>query len=229
MSANTPDLTRRAYARTNLQTIGQRAALLRALVPNVRSIAELCCGDCRPQAALYRRALGITSFRGLELVPAIVTMNRQHGVDCVLGDALDPAVLGQFLAFEVTFFGPPLSAGCDGHSILAFNAVTPPFAAFAQLFLAALRYQGLLVCIAPNTTTMGDVRRLYQQVRAGRPDVGLAAIHYSYATVTGLGQSTAARLKYVELWFSPVLGDQWQVWNSGQQVQIAPERIDHEA
>lgn len=219
MSANTPDLTRRGYARTNIQTIGQRAAMLRVLVPQVRSVAELCCGDCRVQDALYRRALGLTAFRGLDLVPDIVAMNRRHSVDCVLGNALDHAVLRQFLAFDVVFFGPPLSADCDGHTILAFDAVTPPFAAFTQLFLADLGYPGLLVCLAPNTTTMGDIRRLYQLVRAGRPDVGLAAIHYSYATTTGHGQATESRLKYVELWFSPALGDLWQVWHSGQPAQ----------
>jgi hypothetical protein len=40
---NTPDLRRTGYARTNRQTIAQRAALIRELLPAARSIAELCC------------------------------------------------------------------------------------------------------------------------------------------------------------------------------------------
>jgi len=38
-----------AFARTNVQTIAQRADLLRELLPHVRAIGELCCGDCSRQ------------------------------------------------------------------------------------------------------------------------------------------------------------------------------------
>ena len=53
-SYNTPDLHRAGYARTNRQTIEQRAALIRELLPATRSIAELCCGDCTAQWEIYR-------------------------------------------------------------------------------------------------------------------------------------------------------------------------------
>jgi hypothetical protein len=48
----TPNLTRRAFARTNLQTITQRAALLQQLLPGLASIAEICCGDALDPEAL---------------------------------------------------------------------------------------------------------------------------------------------------------------------------------
>jgi len=56
VNTNLPGHTRQGYqlpteahstfARTNVQTIAQRAALLRELLPDVRAIGELCCGDC---------------------------------------------------------------------------------------------------------------------------------------------------------------------------------------
>ena len=88
---------------------------------------------------------------------------------------------------DVIFFGPPLSAGCDGHRALAFDAVQPGYAAFADLFLGQLGYTGTLVCIGPKTTHMGAIRRLYERIRARRDDFGLRLIHHSYATVTGAG------------------------------------------
>ncbi len=112
---NTPDLDRAGFARTNRQTIGQRAALIRALLPETRSIAELCCGDCTAQWELYQETLPGLTFCGLDVAPAIVAANQAAGVPCLLGDALDPAVLRRFLAYDVVFFGPTLSAGCDGH------------------------------------------------------------------------------------------------------------------
>jgi hypothetical protein len=214
---NTPDLRRASFARTNRQTIAQRAALIRALLPATRSIAELCCGDCGAQWEIYRETLPGLIFCGLDVAPAIVAANRAAGVPCILGDALDPAVLQRFLADDVVFFGPPLSAGCDGHQALAFDAVHPGFAAFADLFLGQLGYAGTLVCIGPKTTNMGDIRRLYDRMRGQQADIGLRLIHYSYAAVTGAGIPTEPRLKYLELWFSSRLPDTWEVRRSGCQ------------
>ncbi len=204
---NTPDLHRAGLARTNRQTIYQRAALIHELLPETRSIAELCCGDCTAQWAIYRDALNGPAFCGLDVAPAIVAANRAAGVPCVCGDALDPAALGPFLAYDVIFFGPPLSVGCDGHRALAFEAVQPGYAALSDLLLGELRYDGTLVCIGPKTTHMGAIRRLYDRIRARRGDFGLRLIHHSYATVTGAGTPTPPRLKYVELWFSNRLSD----------------------
>jgi hypothetical protein len=211
----TPDLDRRAFARTNAQTIGQRGALLRELVPGLQSVAELCCGDCSRQAEVYRHELGIERYRGLDLEPEIVAANRSHGIDCVHGDVLDPTVLRSFLSFEALFYGPPLSVDCDGHRLLSFREVTPSFSGFARLLLGELRYDGLLVCIAPRGTSLGDARFLYEQIRAVRPDYGLRLIHHSFSTVTGAGEIHPPRLKYVELWFSNRLEDRWEVRESG--------------
>lgn len=46
---NTPDPQRAGFARTNRQTITQRAALMRELLPQTRRIAEVCCDDCTAQ------------------------------------------------------------------------------------------------------------------------------------------------------------------------------------
>ncbi|MCL4298446.1 MAG: hypothetical protein KJ077_22105 [Anaerolineae bacterium] len=209
--SHTPDLTRKAFARTNPQTIAQRVALLRELLPGVNSIAELCCGDCTRQALAYRRELGIERYRGLDLVPEIVAANQAQGIDCLWGDVLDPMVLGHFLDFEVIFYGPPLSVACDGHRLLAFREVVPGYADVARLLLGKLRYQGTLICICPNSTTPGDARWLSDQIKAARPDFGLRLFHASYATVTGSGIETEPRLKYVELWFSNRLADAWEM------------------
>ncbi len=124
-------------------------------------------------------------------------------------------MLRSFLAYDAIFFGPPLSAGCDGHHALAFDAVQPGFAAFSDLLLGELNYDGTLVCIGPKTTTMGDIRRLYDRIRPRRADFGLRLIHYSYATITGRGIAHEPRLKYVELWFSNRLPDVWEARWSG--------------
>lgn len=221
-SYNTPDPQRAGFARTNRQTIEQRAALICELLPATRSIAELCCGDCAAQWALYRAALPGLTFCSLDVAPTIVAANRAVGVPCILGDALDPDVLRPFLTYDVVFFGPPLSAGCDGHHALAFDVVQPGFATFTDLFLGRLGYTGTLVCIGPKTTHMGDIRRLYDRVRAQRTDIGLRLIHYSYATVTGGGSPHELRLKYVELWFSSRLPDAWEVRRSGPDASPAP-------
>jgi hypothetical protein len=209
--AHTPDLTKKAFARTNLQTITQRVALLHELLPGITSIAELCCGDCTQQASVYRRELGIARYRGLDLVPEIVTANQVQGIDCLCGDVLDPAILGPFLDFEVIFYGPPLSVACDGHRLLTFRDVVPDYATVARLLLGELGYQGTLVCVCPNSTTPGDARWLYDQIQAIRPDVGLRLCHSSYATITSSGLKTEPRLKYVELWFSNRLADAWEM------------------
>jgi hypothetical protein len=213
MSYRTPDLSKRAFARTNPQTIAQRVAILRELLPGVKSIAEICCGDCSQQLAAYRRELGVEVYRGLDIQPEIVAANRALGIDCVCGDALAEITLRQFLAFEVIFFGPPLSIDCDGHQLLSFREVTPGYTAFVQLLLGEFGYNGTLVCICPKATTMGDVRRLYHQVRALREDFGLRLVYSSYATVTGEGDETEPRLKYLEVWFPNRLEDSWEIRN----------------
>lgn len=209
--ARTPDLTRKAFARTNPQTIAQRVILLHELLPGVASIAELCCGDCTRQAAAYRRELGVGRYRGLDLVAEIVAANQAQGIDCLCGNVLDRAVLRCFLDFEVIFYGPPLSIECDGHRLLAFREVVPGYDEVAHLLLGELGYNGTLVCICPNSTTPGDARWLYDQIKTARPDFGLRLFHASYATVTGSGIETEPRLKYVELWFSNRLADTWEM------------------
>ncbi len=209
-----PDLDRAGFARTNRQTIRQRVAILRELLPHATSIAEICCGDCARQWTAYRKALDIARYRGLDLHPEIVAVNCARGIECVQGDALDPAVLAQFCNFDVIFFGPPLSVDCDGHSLLTFRRVAPGFDAFLRVMLGELHYEGAVVCIGPNTTTMGDVQWLYSRAHDLRADVGLRLIHYSIATVTGHDEVTEPRLKYVELWFSTRLEDVWEVKES---------------
>jgi hypothetical protein len=216
MSTNhrVPDLSKRSFARTNRQTIHQRVALLRELLPTTRSIAEICCGDCTQQWETYPQLPSFERYRGLDIHPDIVAANQAQGIDCVRGDAMDPTALAQFLDFDVIFFGPPLSVDCDGHSLLEFRQVVPGFDDFSRLLLGELNYDGTLVTICPKGTTMGDVRRLYQQIREVRDDVGLRLIHYSVATLTGHGEVTEPRLKYVELWFSSQLDDAWEVRTS---------------
>lgn len=200
-----------AFARTNVQTIAQRADLLRELLPHVHTIGELCCGDCSRQWTLYRQTFPGVMYRGLDVDPRIVAVNQAQGTDCVCADVLNPTALRTFLTCDVLFFGPPLSRACDGHNLLAFREVVPAYANFAHLLWSKLGYTGTLICICPNTTTIGDVRRLYSQTRAVRPDVNLRLLHYSYATHTGHDEVTPLRLKYVELWFSTVLPDAWEV------------------
>ncbi|MBP6789649.1 MAG: hypothetical protein KA170_18825 [Candidatus Promineofilum sp.] len=204
-----PDLDR-PFARTNVQTIAQRVGLLRELLPDVRAIGELCCGDCRAQWATYRRELPIERYHGLDLHPGVVAANRSAGIDCVQGDALEPGALRPFLGDDVLFFGPPLSVNCDGHTLLPFRAVTPGYADLVTLLFGQLGYDGTLVCIAPRATTPGDMRWLYETATAANPGVGLRLIHHSYATLTGAGEPHEPRLKYVELWLSTRLPDRWE-------------------
>jgi hypothetical protein len=123
--------------------------------------------------------------------------------------------LRRFISDEVIFFGPPLSEDCDGHRLLSFAEVRPSFADFARLLLGALHYGGALVCICPNTTTMGDITHLHRAIRDIRPDINLRQIHHSYSTLTGGNEITDLRLKYIELWFSSKLEDLWEVRESG--------------
>lgn len=216
MKANyrTPDFSRQSFARTNRQTIAQRATILRRLAPGLRSVAEICCGDCSRQKQVYTDELGISQIRGLDLEATIVAQNRARGIDCYQGDALSIDSLRRFAQDDVVFFGPPLSEACDGHRGLDFDEVQPAYRDFARLFLGELCYDGLLVCICPKTTDMGSITRLYQDIRAYRPDVNLPLIHYSYTTLTGNDEVTELRLKYVELWFSSQHEDLWEVLES---------------
>jgi hypothetical protein len=209
-----PDPDNPNFARTNIQTIHQRAAILRELLPDTKSIAEICCGDCSEQDRIYREVLGIGKYVGLEIQPEIVELNRSRGVSCICGDALDKGVLQTLLGFDVIFYGPPLSVHCDGHHLLGFREIVPSYRDFVSLLLGELNYTGTLVCICPKDTTMGHVRILYEQAKRLRGDFGLRFINYSYSTVTGSGETTELRLKYVELWFSSLLEDSWEVRES---------------
>lgn len=202
------------FARTNPQTIQQRAKLLQELVPGIQSIGELCCGDCSDQKRVYTEQLGISRYTGLDLEQGIQALNRSKGIECLCGDVTNPEILRQFLGHDVLFFGPPLSVACDGHQLLSYREVVPGFEPFARLLLGELGYSGLFVVIGPNSMTMGDITRLYQEIQLVRPDVHLRLIHHSYSTITGYGDVTEPRLKYIELWFSPTLADEWEVRES---------------
>jgi hypothetical protein len=209
-----PDLNRKTFARTNSQTIAQRVALMLELAPNTHSITEVCCGDGTRQCQAYTSALSLHSFRGLDIEPNIAASNRKQGVQCICGNALDKECLRQFIQDDVIFFGPPLSENCDAHHLLVFNEVLPGFGDFARLLLGELNYSGLLVCICPNTTSMGNITQLYRDIHRYRPDVNLRLIHHTYSTITGNDEVTEMRLKYIELWFSNQLADLWEVRES---------------
>ena len=210
---NLPDI-HHPFARTNIQTIQQRAGLLKELHPGISSIAEICCGDCQHQDNIYRAELGIQRFRGLDLSRDVVALNHSRHIPCDYGDALDSAVMRSFLDFDAIFFGPPLSEDCDGHHLIAFQDVIPGYSAFTRLMMQELNYQGILVLIGPRTTTLGDAQWIDHQVRTIRPDYGLRLLHYSYSSVTGQGEPTELRLKYVELWYQVGLEPQWEVRES---------------
>jgi hypothetical protein len=209
-----PDLTRRSFARTNAETIAQRVVLLDEFVPGVGSIAEICCGDCSRQHKVYTSKLGVRTFRGLDLEPAIVAALQAKGIECYQGNALDVNVVRRFICDGVIFFGPPLSETCDGHRLIEFDEVRPGYADFTRLLLGELHYDGLLVCICPNTTNLGDITQLFYEIRAIRSDLNLRLIHKSFSTLTGNDEVTELRLKYVELWFSTQLEDLWEMRES---------------
>jgi len=210
---NLPDI-HRPFARTNIQTIRQRAGLLKELYPGVSSIAEICCGDCQNQYNIYRSELEIQRFRGLDLSPDVIALNRSHHVPCDYGDALDPRAMQPFLDYDVIFFGPPLSEDCDGHHLIAFRDVKPGFLAFSTLLMGQLNYQGLIVLIGPRSTTIGDAQWIDHQVRAIRSNHGLRLLHHSYSPITGQGESTELRLKYVELWYQAGIEPHWEIRES---------------
>ena len=210
----TPNLTRKSFARTNSQTILQRISLLKEFVPSVNSIAEICCGDCTKQFQAYSNYLNVQTYRGLDIETSIVAATQKQGIECYCGDALDLSMLLKFAKDDVIFFGPPLSIECDGHQILQFSEVQPSYYDFARLLLAELKYSGMFICICPNSTTMGDVAKLHYQIRSYRKDLNLPVIHYSYSTITGNDEPTELRLKYIELWFSDKHGDSWEVRES---------------
>lgn len=210
MRYQVPDPEQRSFARTNIQSIRQRAALIQELLPGTRTIADLCCGDCSAQDAVYRAELGVEQYVGLDIQPEIVAANRSRGITCVQGDALDENVVRPFAGFDVIFFGPPLSIDCDGHRGLGFREVVPGYADFARLLMVDLQFHGTLVCIGPKTTHLGDARWLCDQIWRQRPEVNLRLIHHSHSTVTGSGAVTEPRLKYVELWLSTRLANAWE-------------------
>lgn len=93
MNYQTPDFSRRAFARTNAHTITQRVQLLQEHVPEARAIAELCCGDCYRQWHAYTGMGSEIRFLGLDIEPDIVAHNRARGIPCLQGDVLDREVL----------------------------------------------------------------------------------------------------------------------------------------
>lgn len=188
---------------------------MKELLPGTRAIADLCCGDCSAQNAIYRAELDVAEYVGLDILPEIVAANRSKGIKCVLGDALDESVVRPFAAFDVIFFGPPLSVDCDGHRGLGFRDVVPGYAEFARLLMVELQFNGTLVCIGPKTTHLGDAQWLCDQIRRQRSEVNLRLIHHSHSTVTGSGAQTEPRLKYVELWLSTRLANTWESRKSG--------------
>jgi hypothetical protein len=208
-----PDLNH-PFARTNIQTIQQRAGLLRELLPGISSVAEICCGDCQAQYQLYRAELGIGRFLGLDLSADVVALNRSRNIPCEQGSALDPFVMRKFLDFDAIFFGPPLSIDCDGYHLISFRDVRPDYFSFSNLLLDELQYQGLLVLIGPRSTTIGDAQWLDHHIRAARSDYRLRLVHYSHASITWQGTPTEMRLKYVELWFQVGDGQAWEVRDS---------------
>jgi hypothetical protein len=207
----TPDHSRSSFARTNTRTIGHRVTLLRSLLPGIRSVAEICGGDCSAQAEAYRCELGIERFLAVDIDPEIAAQNQQRGVPTLCADALDATAMGVLRECDVVFFGPPLSEACDGHRLLDFDEVRPGFSDFARMLLGVLSYDGLFVCIGPRTTDMGDIRKLHRVVKSERPDYGLTLIHHSFSNITSRGERTEPRCKYIELWFSAQLGDRWEV------------------
>lgn len=175
----------------------------------MRAIGEICCGDCACQHATYSELLVLDRYVGLDLDPVIVAANRKRGIECLRGDTLDATVMRSFLACDVLFFGLPLSQNCDGHSLLSFRGTAPGYDDFCALLYGRLGYTGTIVCIAPKQTRLGDVQWLHSQVTRHTLAVNLPLIHWNHATVTGGGEATLPRLKYVGIWLSPRLENRW--------------------
>ena len=215
----TPDHNQASFATTNSQTISQRVALLRELLPTVGAIAEVCGGSCLKQWQAYQAAFSLKRFVAVDIDPVIVRMNKANGINCLLGNALDKEVAKSLLTCDVIFFGPPLSENCSGHRFIPFQQVSPSFQAFTTLLFGDLGYQGTIVCIGSKQTSLGDWRWLYDQIKTQRPNVGLRLILHSYSTLTGRGETTEPRLKYIEGWFSTDLGDEWERRISSEAMQ----------
>ncbi|HMY65417.1 MAG TPA: hypothetical protein PL048_12700 [Leptospiraceae bacterium] len=209
------DHSRKTFAKTNIDTVRHRAEIMKNSFPNVKSIAEICCGDCSGQYAAYMENFSLNSYCGLDIDPLIVKANLKRGIDCIQGSALDSAVMKKFISFDIIFYGPPLSENCDGHSILNFSQVEPGFFDFLNLMYNDLKYKGVVVCICPRTADMGDITQLYNEIRKSDSSVSLPLIHYSYSNKTGNGEIHELRLKYIELWFSNVHEDRWETVKSG--------------
>ena len=208
-----PDLNR-GFVRTNIRTVEQRAALLQEFLPEEQSVGEICCGDCLHQWQTYTEKLKIREFLGLDIEPLIVKANSKRGIPCFCGDALDREALKRFLGFDVIFFGPPLSVTCDGHRLFSFREVVPAYGEFLPLLVGELAYRGTVICICPKTTTLGDVRTLYTRMKSIHDGFGVPIINYSYSNITSDGSMHEMRLKYVEVWFSTLLGDYWETRES---------------
>ncbi len=209
----------KGFVRTNLRTVEQRAALLREFLPKARSVGEICCGDCLHQWQVYTQTAGFDEFLGLDIEPKIVEANKKRGIPCLLGDALDGKILRKFLGFNVIFFGPPLSVDCDGHRLFAYRDIVPAYGDFIHLLVGDLGYLGTVICICPKTTTLGDIRLLYTQAKSRNEAFGVPLIHYSYSDVASDGSRHELRLKYVDVWLSSALEDQWET-REGKPVDL---------
>ncbi len=106
-------------------------------------------------------------------------------MECYLGNALDVNVVRRFIDDDVIFFGPPLSEDCDGRRLVSFDEVVPSYGSFSKLLFGELSYDGLLVCICPNSTNLWDITKLYREIRAICSDINLRLVHKSYSTLTG--------------------------------------------
>ena len=73
--------------------------MLHKLLSGIQSIAEICCGDCSLQQQLYTQQLGIRRFCGLDIEPGIVALNRELGVECICGNALDEKTMQALHSF----------------------------------------------------------------------------------------------------------------------------------
>jgi hypothetical protein len=213
-SYQVPDLKKGTFARTNIQTLHQRVSILKKIYPSVDSIGEICCGDCQRQWEVYDSLLGISSYKTLDFLPEIVKNNQALEIDCICGDALNKLTMQLFSDLQVIFFGPPLSVDCDAHRLLTFSEVVPSYSDFMRLMVSEIGYKGTIVCICPKMTTVGEIQWLYDQIKSFSSKWGLRVIHYSQSTATGQDVLTESRLKYVELWFSSCLEDNWEVIES---------------
>ena len=124
--------------------------------------------------------------------------------------------MSKFLDKDLLFFGPPLSSNCDGHAILNFDQVQPDFFSFLKLLYIELDYHGIINCICPKKTTMGDITKLYNSMKEIFPEIVLPIINYSYSSTTGSGVKHDSRLKYIELWFSNDHTDNWKTLELGK-------------